>query len=127
MGAILYDSLLLCGILFVATAVAIPLNHGQAFTANQVYFSGYLLVVSFLFFAWFWTHGGQTLGMRAWNIKVTGHSGMAVSWLQSLVRFIAAILSWATFGLGYFWILFDGNRNSWHDLASQTLLIWDDE
>jgi len=127
MGAIFYDSFLLCGILFVATAITLPLNNGQAFTADQVYFSSYLLAVSFLFFAWFWTHGGQTLGMRAWNIKVTSHSGKTISWLQSLVRFIAAILSWATFGLGYFWILFDSNRNSWHDLASQTLLIWDDE
>ncbi len=127
MGAIFYDALLLCGILFLATALALPLNGGHAFRSDQVFYFIYLLTVSFLFFAWFWTHGGQTLGMRAWHIKVSNHSGNAVSWLQSLVRFIAAILSWATFGLGFVWIVFDTSNNSWHDIASQTQLVWDNE
>jgi len=35
------------------------LNGGRAFTAQQFFFSLYLLLVSFCFYAWFWTHGGQ--------------------------------------------------------------------
>ncbi len=122
LAAILYDSLLLAGILFVATAIILPLNGGHAFNAGQYAYPGYLLIVSFFFFAWFWTHGGQTLGMRAWKIKLSTESGQNVNWLQSLVRFVAAILSWTTFGMGFVWILFDPKNNSWHDLASNTRL-----
>ncbi|MFA6052574.1 MAG: RDD family protein [Methylobacter sp.] len=125
LAAILYDLLLLIAVLFVATALLLPLNKGEAFTAQQFFYPLYLLIISFLFYAWFWTHGGQTLGLRAWKIKVLTFDLKPVSWKQALLRFTAAILSWGLFGLGFFWIIVDKNHRSWHDNLSKTALFFD--
>jgi uncharacterized RDD family membrane protein YckC len=123
--AIVYDLLLLIAVLFVATALVLPFNAGQAFTAQQFFFPLYLLLVSFLFYAWFWTHGGQTLGLRAWKMKVLTQDRQPISWKQALLRFTVAIASWGFFGLGFWWILIDKNQRSWHDHLSKTTLFFD--
>jgi uncharacterized RDD family membrane protein YckC len=123
--AILYDFLLLIAVLFVATALLLPLNAGKAFTAQQFFFPLYLLLVSFFFYAWFWTHGGQTLGLRAWKIKVLTLDRKPISWKQALLRFTIAIVSWGFCGLGFLWILIDKNQRSWHDHLSKTALFFD--
>ncbi len=76
-----------------------------------------------LFFAGFWTHGGQTLGMRAWRIRLVGRGGGRVSWGQATLRFFAAIVSWLALGLGFLWALVDRERHAWHDRCSGTRLI----
>lgn len=120
-----YDLLLLIAVLFVATALLLPLNAGEAFTAQQFLFPLYLLLVSFFFYAWFWTHGGQTLGLRAWKIKVLTLDRKPITWKQALLRFSIAILSWFFLGLGVLWILIDKNQRSWHDHLSKTALFFD--
>ncbi|MEZ5583726.1 MAG: RDD family protein [Candidatus Competibacteraceae bacterium] len=92
LGAIVYDALLLFAILFVATGLVLPLTGGTAIPAGQPLFSVYILMICFLFYAWFWTHGGQTLGMRAWNLRLQQHTGEAVTWTQALLRFGLAAL-----------------------------------
>lgn len=122
MGAIFYDALLLLAVLFFATAIALPFNSGDAFSPQQYGFPLYLLVVSYGFYGWFWTHGGQTLGLRAWKIKLVNSEGGAIDWRQASIRFVAAILSWACFGLGFLWGVFDKKRLCWHDHLSKTRL-----
>jgi uncharacterized RDD family membrane protein YckC len=126
LAAILYDLLLLIALFFVATALLLPINNGEAFSSQQVFYPLYLFVISFFFYAWFWTHGGQTLGMRAWKIKVLRFDHTPIHWQQALLRFLAAILSWAVFGLGFWWVLIDKNRLGWHDKLSKTALFFDD-
>lgn len=124
MGAIVYDSLLLLAVLFLATAVALPINGGQAFDSGQFFYPAYLLLVSLIFFAWFWCHGGQTLGMRAWKIQLVTNDGEPVEWHAATIRFLSAILSWACCGLGFLWSLLDRDRLCWHDKLSSTRLIF---
>ena len=126
LAAIVYDLLLLLAVLFAATAMLLPVNGGEAFTSRQVFFPLYLLVISFFFYAWFWTHGGQTLGLRAWKIKVLTFDQTPINWQQAMARFVAAIVSWAVLGLGFWWIIFDKNKHSWHDKLSKTALFWED-
>jgi uncharacterized RDD family membrane protein YckC len=125
LAAIVYDSLLLGAVLFAATAAMLPLNSGHAFRANQYFYPVYLTGVSFLFFGWFWTHGGQTLGMRAWKIKVLTHDGQPINWRQAALRFLSALLSWLVLGLGFWWILFDRQKRGWHDRLSGTAVHFD--
>lgn len=123
LGAQIYDVLLLLAVWFLATALVLPLNQGEAFSSSQWGYPLYLLVVSLLFYGWFWTHGGQTLGMRAWKIQVLGAGFESVTWQQALTRFFAAGLSWLCLGLGYFWCLVDREGLSWHDKLSNTRLV----
>jgi uncharacterized RDD family membrane protein YckC len=122
-AAIVYDFLLLLAVLFLATALLLPFNNGEAFTSGQTFYSIYLSVISFVFYGWFWTHGGQTLGLRAWNLKLLTLDQKPVGWWQAALRFGAALLSWAVFGLGFFWIIIDKNKRSWHDHLSKTALF----
>ena len=91
LGAICYDALLLFAILCIATALVLPLNGGAAISHNPVFFL-YVYTVCLLFFGWFWTHGGQTLGMRTWKLRLQRHDGGNISWWQALVRFLLASL-----------------------------------
>nr|WP_087148479.1 RDD family protein [Crenothrix polyspora] len=123
MAAILYDFLLLLAVLFLATALLLPFNAGEAFTSSQIFYPVYLSIISFVFYGWFWTHGGQTLGLRAWNIKVLTLDQKPISWQLAFLRFMAALLSWLMFGLGFVWIVIDKNKYSWHDHLSKTALF----
>mgnify|MGYP006266143103 CR=1 FL=1 len=124
LGAQIYDALLLLAVWFLATAIALPFNHGQAFTSSQWIYTVYLLAVSLIFYAWFWTHGGQTLGMRAWKIQVLNSQFKAITWQQAVIRFFVAGLSWLCLGLGFIWCLIDRQGLAWHDKASKTRLVW---
>jgi uncharacterized RDD family membrane protein YckC len=61
--------------------------------------------------------------MRAWQLKIVNRRGGAVTWGQSAQRFAAAGLSLALLGLGYLWVLFDRDRQAWHDRLSDTRLV----
>ena len=94
LGAIVYDGLLLLGTLFIATALVLPFTGGIPVPADNLLFPIYLLSICFLFYGWFWTHGGQTLGMRAWKIRLQQPNGEPVTWRQALLRFVLGSL-WA--------------------------------
>lgn len=124
--AIIYDLFLLIALLFIATAAAMVVNRGNAIQPGQAFYPVYvvyLLIVSFIFYGWFWTHGGQTLGMKTWKMKLQQGNGKAVTWPLALLRFVTAILSWTAAGLGFIWSLFDPQRRTWHDIASRCVVL----
>lgn len=123
LAAVAYDLLLLIGLLFFATAILLPFNGGEAFTSQQFYYPIYLAVVSFFFYGWFWTHGGQTLGLKAWKLKVVSNGNAQVTWQQAFIRFIVSLLSWGFIGLGIAWALVDKQNRTWHDIASKTAIL----
>ena len=127
LAAAAYDGLVVLALMFLGTALIMPLSRG-AITPDhplaELLYQAYLLAIGFLFFAGFWTRGGQTLGMLAWRVKlVRSDAGHRVTWKQALVRYLAAILSWVALGLGFWWSSFDPERKTWHDRVSGTELI----
>ena len=121
--AITYDTLLLVAVLFVATAIVLPFTGGEAIRPHHPLYTAYLWLVAFAYFGWCWTHGGQTLGMRTWHIRVVTADGGAAGWHQALLRFLGALLAWVPLGAGYLWVLVDRERLAWHDRISGTKLI----
>ena len=120
LAAMLYDSFLVFAVLFLAAAVAIVFNRGEAIENNHA-FSVYLLFSLFTFYAWFWRKSGQTLGMRAWKIRIVSELGGNPGWGVCYLRLIFALLSIACLGLGYWWRLF--KPYTWHDRLSQTRIV----
>ncbi|MGM0952619.1 MAG: RDD family protein [Pseudomonadota bacterium] len=49
-----------------------------------------LFLVLYLFFAYFWTRVGQTLGMQVWRVRIENLDGTSVSWTQALIRYLTA-------------------------------------
>jgi len=122
LAVMVYDTLLLLAILLLAGLIAVAFNGGQAIGQGNPFFFLYLLAVSFLFYGWFWTHGGQTLGMRSWKVKLISYDNGSVSWQQAFVRFAVALLSWMPAGIGFWWQYLGKNKLSWPDLISNTKL-----
>ena len=61
--------------------------------------------------------------MRAWRLRLVAIGGRRVTWRHAIVRYLAALLSWAAAGLGFAWSLIDEEKRSWHDLLSGTRLV----
>jgi uncharacterized RDD family membrane protein YckC len=100
LAAMFYDALLTLAIWLVANGVLLLFTGGKAVASGNPLMTLYLLSVTFLFFGWFWTHGGQTLGMRAWRMRLQRRDGGALSWPRALGRFLTAVPAWALFIFG---------------------------
>lgn len=127
-GAMLYDLLLVIALLFIVTALFLPITGGEAISADRslllerIYQTTLLLVIV-LFFCGFWTWRGQTLGMLAWRLRVERGDGARLTWRDALLRLGGAAVSLAALGLGYFWIWIDRDRLAWHDRWSGTRVV----
>jgi uncharacterized RDD family membrane protein YckC len=120
--AIFYDSMALFAIFFFATWLVISLA-GSALPPGHPLLRGLLFAIGCLFFAGFWTHGGQTLGMKSWRIRLVTDDGRPLRWGTALLRCLVALLSWACLGAGFWSALLDRERRTWHDRLSGTRLV----
>jgi len=133
--AIIYDLVLLTAICFsIAVIVSIfttfIMNNGNAITEehpfyimNQIIMLSTIFISGFLFYVWFWTHGGQTLGMKTWMLRLVSENGQAISKKQAATRALVAVLSWCVFGLGFLWCFIDSRKRTWHDILSSSYLV----
>jgi uncharacterized RDD family membrane protein YckC len=124
LAVIAYDLFLLVAVLLVAALIVVIVNDGEAISDGNPFFLAYLLLVSFLFYGWFWTHGGQTIGMRSWKVRLVG-TGDNITWTQCFKRFITALISYPVFGVGLWWQYISNTRATWPDLSSGTRLHYD--
>ncbi|MFP4278301.1 MAG: RDD family protein [Wenzhouxiangella sp.] len=120
LAAIVYDGLLIIALWMAATALIVVVRQAEIAPASPL-FQLYLLVVAWLYLAICW-RAGQTLGMKAWRIRLQAETP-TMSWWSTIVRFLTAILSWIVLGLGFWWSLFHPQSATWHDLASATRLV----
>lgn len=121
--AMLYDTLILLGLLIVAAAIALPFGDTQKVAFHDFWFTLWLFVVCFAYLAGCWRYGGMTVGMRAWRIRLVSGDGQSISWTRCLLRFLTGMVSLGVFGLGILWALIDAKNRGWHDLAARTLLV----
>ncbi|MBB5202495.1 RDD family protein [Glaciimonas immobilis] len=103
-GSMLYEAMLLFGILFIAGLIfstllqqrnAMYLRHAQ-----QVW----LFVVMTAYFVWCWSHGGQTLAMKTWRLRLINKDGSAIRTKNAVVRYLLAWF-WFLPGLALAWAL----------------------
>ena len=120
--AMFYDSLLLLSVLLIATALALLASKGTLHYHNP-FFRTFLFLICFSFYTWFWLHGGQTLGMRAWRLRLQRIDGGPITLWQALLRFMVAIPSLALAGLGLLWILVDRDHLAVHDRISESTIV----
>jgi uncharacterized RDD family membrane protein YckC len=113
--AITYDGLICIAVLLVATWIYTMIagwvtgweRYERMAEAGQL--SGdpgltfVLFLVLYLFFAYFWTRTGQTLGMQVWRVRIENLDGTSVSWTQALFRYgTAAAIIFLAMLAGYY-------------------------
>ena len=127
LAALFYDLLVLIALWMIAAALVLLAFHGEVDVANQprlyhLTLQGVLLALSAIYFVLSWSRGGQTIGMRAWKVRIMDAEGRSPSVQRSLLRFALALVSLIA-GFGFIWCLFDPNRRAWHDLMAKTSMV----
>jgi uncharacterized RDD family membrane protein YckC len=118
--AILYFAIIQ---IFIAMGVIAPTEDPAALIQESPLLYGIrsalLIAVNVLFFGYFWTKSGQTIGMRAWRLKVQTLEGQLISWPQAIIRCISALL-----GIGNLLVLVDfKNKKALQDYIANTEMV----
>lgn len=81
----------------------------------------WLLLAAYHVCFWMWrgtTPGGIILGLR-----VIRTDARALTWPVAIVRAVSGLISLLPAGLGFLWVLWDPNRQSWHDRIAGTTIV----
>lgn len=141
----LYESLLLFGVLFFAAWIFSTLMQQKHALYLRHGLQAWLFLVLGLYFVYFWHRSGQTLAMKTWRIKLVSASGGPVSVWRGIARYLLSWLwflpalaldaalgwkAWASIGLlvlgMVLWaatILLDRERQFLHDRLAGTRLV----
>ena len=83
----------------------------------------YFPLVATAYFIVLWSLKGTTLGGVILGIKIVRLDDKPVDWAVSLVRSLGAFLSLFVVGLGFVWVGWDPQRQSWHDKIAGTTIV----
>lgn len=120
---ILYDALLFASIAFCFTLFVVIFGGGEAIDGGNLVYHGFLFLVCCLYYCWHWVSGRQTLGMRAWRVRIVGAGDENLAWCGALLRFFCAVLTILPCGLGLFWGLANARRQCLYERLSGTRLV----
>ncbi|HET8609612.1 MAG TPA: RDD family protein [Burkholderiales bacterium] len=118
-----YEALLLVALLFLCTLIFLLIAHDASSGWKRLAFQIYLVVMCGIYFVWCWTHGGQTLAMKTWRMRVITRGGAAVSWKRGFCRYFAAFAGLALAGVGFLWAFIDRDHQFLHDRLCGTQIV----
>ena len=95
LASLVYETLLLFGIVFFAGYLFGTLTQQRNGLTHRHLLAVWLAFVVGVYFVWCWTHGGQTLPMKTWRLRLVGPSGQTVGPVRALARY----------GLGWLWFV----------------------
>ncbi|MEZ5423592.1 MAG: RDD family protein [Pyrinomonadaceae bacterium] len=82
------------------------------------------VLFQFLYFGYFLSKDGQSIGKKLLGIRVQKREGGNVSFLVGGLRgSIGYYISGFIFFLGYIWAFFDKNHEAWHDKLFGTTVV----
>ncbi len=108
-----YESMLMFAVVFVAGYLFDALTQSRSGLTLRHPRQAWLFVVLGVYFVWFWTHGGQTLAMKTWRIRLAGQPGLPLTVGQAIARYL---LLWI-FVLPTLSILFAFDVQGWPAMA----------
>ena len=137
--SLIYEFFLILAVLMIAGVVFHLIIRDIEAAYFMPLFQFYLLIVMGSYFVGFWTHGGQTLAMQTWKMKVVTAEGNKLEMRQAIVRYLLAVsivllfsvagvlllgvVGVLFFCVGFMWALFDRDRQFLHDRLSGTRIV----
>lgn len=130
LGAWLYDALIVLALLMVGGALGLgvanllvatglaTLKEGEdaAHLLQHPLYSAWLAAIMIGFYGWFWVRGGQTIGMRAWRLRIQNQDGSNIRVTQALIR-----MATSAFGLGNLLALF--GKRAFQDIWAECEVV----
>lgn len=119
--SLLYDALLLAPVLWLAALPFALVETALHISHVRVALQLYLVFAAGIYLVWQWTHGGQTLAMKTWRLKVERRGdGARLTVRDAVLRYVVALAGLAAFGLGFLWAFFDREKLFLHDRIART-------
>jgi len=83
-----------------------------------------IVVGAAYFTAFIGAERGQTLGQMALGIRVVGlDTGGSIGYGRAFLRWVVSLISAAVILLGYLWMLWDKEKQCWHDKAANDVVV----
>jgi uncharacterized RDD family membrane protein YckC len=92
LACFVYEGVLLFGVVMIAGLTWSVATEQRHALVGQQGLQAFLFIVLGVYFVWFWSHGGQTLAMQTWHIRLTRKDGSPVSMRRALCRYLLAWL-----------------------------------
>ena len=83
-----YEAMLLFAVVFVAGYLFDTLTQSRHALMLRHARQAWLFAVLGFYFVWFWTHGGQTLAMKTWRIRVVGPDEAPLRIGRAVARYV---------------------------------------
>jgi uncharacterized RDD family membrane protein YckC len=118
----LYEALILVALVLVATFPYLALAGDSTVGLRRHLLQAWVLLVAGTYFVGFWTHGGQTVAMKTWRIRLVSAAGGPVGTAAAVRRYLFALAGAALLGIGFLWAFLDRDRQFLHDRLAGTRL-----
>jgi len=120
LGALLIDGILL--------TIAFLVLWGIGYAISEALGTVFVIVSIVGYFAYFIVleggPTGQTIGKRALGIRVVDqNAGGQIGYGRGAIRLVARYLSYLVCYLGYLWMLWDKEKQTWHDKLSTSVVV----
>ena len=122
-GAIVYDGVLLFGILFITSWLFTVLTGDATRGPGRLAHQAFLTVVIGTYFVYCWRRSGQTLAMKTWGLRLVTTSGQVPTLGQAIGRYVLALAGLLGLGAGFLWAAVDRDRQFLHDRLMGTRIV----
>ena len=86
--SMMYEAMLLFAVVFIAGYLFDALTQSRHALTLRHTRQAWLFAVLGIYFVWFWLHGGQTLAMKTWRIRLVGPEGAALRPGRAIARYL---------------------------------------
>ncbi len=122
LGGVLYEALAVAALWLLASAIVTSILGNAVRGEARLLLQIVSLATISGYFLWCWTHGGQTLAMKAWRMRVVDAGGASLSWSNAGLRLMLATAGILLGGIGLWWALLDKEGQFLHDRLAGTRL-----
>lgn len=125
LACLLYEFLVVVSVLLIGFLMPqiVLSGFGMPIAPKLMWLHIFLLLL--FYFVWFWVHGGQTLPMKTWKLRITDMGGGPLRPAQAILRYCAAWPSILCGGIGLIWAIFDRNHLFLHDRIAGTRIVFE--
>jgi uncharacterized RDD family membrane protein YckC len=110
---------------FIGLGIIGAVLNSILYQGNQTSGGGLNTLLGVIYFCYFWSsYGkGQTVGMRALNIRVVKTDGSQLDLVGAFLRYIGFFISCIALFIGVIWAAFDAQKQGWHDKIASTYVV----
>ena len=117
---------ILAGLIDCSLSFLIPLYLNYVLLKTPFYYNVRLwvkILIELSYFVYPWMKYHKTFGMFVTGIEVTTIDGIPLGFKRSILRYFGMYISFTCLGLGFIWMFWDKQRQTWHDKFAGTCVV----